>query len=155
MNVPSAGEGRRIGIVVQKSHFIGQQKIGDGSMMFGGGCEQLGCASEGIRNRSRGHCFRVLLGLELLRGEDEASTDGVEDLLRDEGVVWSEGGEPHPIRMSRLPGIGVHLVAMESQVFGFGEGNCFSIEKVKCSVDRIASNSASMTEDRRCREPRP
>jgi hypothetical protein len=78
-------------------------------------------------------CFGDLLRSELFGGEDEASTDGVEDLLHEDVVRGVEGGEAHSVGMGCDLGGWIHLIAMEEEVIGFGEGDGFAIEEVEGS----------------------
>ena len=90
-------------------------------MPVGFGEEIMGTA-ERMRNRA-GACRHRAIGIELFGRDDEAASDGVEDLLADEMAGGIEGGETQTIGMSRETGWWIHLVAMEEQMFGLTERN--------------------------------
>jgi len=67
-------------------------------------------------------------------GEDEAAADGVED-VGGEGVVGGvEDGEAHAVGVGWVVDVGVHLVAVEEEVVGLGEGDDVRAHEVKAMV---------------------
>jgi hypothetical protein len=84
------------------------------------GGEQVGGAAEGIGDGTgAGETFSGSFGF----GDDEAATDGVEDLFGELCACVVEGGEAHAVGVRGDGGVGVHLVAAEVEVLGFGEGD--------------------------------
>src|SRR5271170_5099891 len=88
-------------------------------MLFRDGEEVCGTA-EGIGDRAgRGEGFGGTLGF----GDDEASAYGVEDFCGDWSASTVVGGEAHSVGVRGDGGVGVHLVAVEEEIFGLDEGD--------------------------------
>ena len=115
--------------------FVGEDEFRDGHLMSTGGGEELGGVAEGVRDFTGAGCaFGVALGYELRVGDDEAAADGVEDLFQQLCACAVEGGEAHSVGVRVNGGVGIHLVAAEVEVLGFGERDClFAVEGERAS----------------------
>jgi len=110
------GDGR----VFEESNLVGEEKVGDGEVVLLCSGEEIGSAAEWIGD---GASAGEGLGGTLCFGDNEAAADGVEDFVGQDGSCFVEGCEAHAVGVRGDRGVGVHLVAAEVEVGGFGEGD--------------------------------
>ena len=94
--------------------FIGEGELGDGEAAGGAKGEEFGGAFVGKGNVLDGVDGRMI---EFVFGGDEATAEGVDDVLAEDGVVVAKGEEVHAVGVA-----GEGLEAFEGEVGFFVEG---------------------------------
>lgn len=108
-----------------KLGFVGEGELGDGEAAGGAKGDEFGGAVVGEGDALDGVGGRVV---EFVFGGDEATAEGVDDVLAEDGVAFAEGEEVHAVGVAgegfeAFEGEVGFLVEGEGATVGEGEGS--------------------------------